>query len=364
MRAPKYGRLLDDVEPGDVYLHPWEVTIDEGMLALFFASFQCALPTYTSVVAAREVGLSSRPVHPLMLLNLGISFSVQDVSERAIANLSYVDARFPEPCFVGDTVHAVSRVLGKKPVSNGDKGVVHVATELVTDDGRLVCSFERKALLRAGRALDPNARGNEPATRASHVFRDDPPRAPASMLGTLAPRARGQRPGSAWEDFAVGDVIAHDVGRTVSEAEAMQLATLFRNSHPLHLDEVYCRTGSFAKTRVVFGGLALTWVMSLASRDIAACAIWDLGVDDGAHPSGILSGDTLYAASKVIAKEDLSPAAGSVTFRVVGLKNVPSRALADRPGLFDPELGKTANQVPEKAVEVTRTLLVRKREAR
>jgi len=36
---PKYGRLLDDFHVGDIYHHPWEVTIDDGMLAMFAASF-------------------------------------------------------------------------------------------------------------------------------------------------------------------------------------------------------------------------------------------------------------------------------------------------------------------------------------
>ena len=31
------------------------------------------------------------------------------------------------------------------------------------------------------------------------------------------------------EDFAAGDVICHDIGETVSEAEHMQLTYLFRN---------------------------------------------------------------------------------------------------------------------------------------
>ena len=40
----------------------------------------------------------------IFLLNLGLSFSVHDVSEQAIAHLAYLDVRFPEPCYAGDTV--------------------------------------------------------------------------------------------------------------------------------------------------------------------------------------------------------------------------------------------------------------------
>ncbi|APR85096.1 Mesaconyl-CoA hydratase [Minicystis rosea] len=357
---PRYGRLLDDFVPGDVYDHPWEVTVDEGMLSHHAASFQCALPTYNSRAAARALGLRDRPAHPLLLLNLGLSFSVHDVSERAIAHLAYIDARFPNACYAGDTVRASSRVIAVKPVSSGDKGVVHVRTHLVTDAGALVCSFERKALVRAGKVND------RPADPPHDLTQDDaePARLPPELRGELpAPVRRG---GFAffWDDLEVGDVIAHPTGRTVTEAEHVQLTTLYRNSHPLHTDEHYCRQHSFAKTRVVYGGLVLSWVLSLTSRDTAGNAIWDLGLDDGAHPSGVLAGDTLFAASKVIAKEPRGPHAGAVTLRIVGLKNTPARPLLDRGlDLFSPELGKTSGKVNEKVVEITRTLLVRRRDA-
>ncbi|MDC0749401.1 MaoC family dehydratase [Polyangium mundeleinium] len=356
----RYGRLFDDFVPGSIYAHPWEVTVDEGMLAFFAASFQDAIPTYASRRAARELGLRDRPVHPLLLLNLGLSFSVHDVSEQAIAHVAYMDVRFPNACYPGDTVVAASRVIGTRPVSTGDKGVVHVRTEVSNQDGEVVCSFERKVLVRVGKvagraAIAPQSPVDERAALSPKSC------APAALLGDLQAPRRAVFP-TFWDDFEVGDVYAHEGGRTVSEAEHMQLTTLFRNSHPMHVDERYCQKSSFAKTRVVFGGLVLAWVLSLSSRDTAGNAVWDLGLDDGAHPSGVLAGDTLYAASSVVAKEERGRDAGVVVLRVIGLKNTPARILLERGAdLFSPELGKTAGRVPEKAVEITRTLLVRRR---
>ncbi|MGK4007479.1 MaoC family dehydratase [Sorangium sp. So ce1036] len=358
IRSPRYGRKLDDFTIGAVYAHPWDVTVDEGMLALFAASFQDALPTYASRVAARSVGLRDRPVNPLLLLNLGISFSVHDVSEQAIAHLAYIDVRFPHACYPGDTLRASSMVIGKKPVSTGDKGVVHVRTQVVNQDGLLVCSFERKALVPPGRVAE------RPADAPHDVVQPDAPpgRLPKELEGPLPPPSRRGGFARFWEDFEVGDVFTHEVGRTVGDSEHMQLATLLRNSHPLHLDEQYCRTSSFAKTRVVHGGLVLSWALALSSRDTAGSAVWDLGLDDGAHPSGVLAGDTLFAASKVVARGEAGPGAGSVTFRIVGVKNTPPRALIGQGAdLFTPELGKTDGRVREKVVEITRTLLVRRR---
>lgn len=358
LRSPRHGRKLDDFTVGAVYAHPWDVTVDEGMLALFAASFQDAIPTYASRVAARAVGLRDRPVNPLLLLNFGISFSVHDVSEQAIAHLAYIDVRFPDVCYPGDTIRASSMVIGKKPVSTGDKGVVHVRTQVVNQDGALVCSFERKALVPRGCLTE------RPADAPHAVVQQEaePARRPNELMGPLPPPSLQGGFSTLWEDFEVGDVYAHAVGRTVGDSEHMQLATLTRNSHPLHMDEQYCRSGSFAKTRVVHGGLVLSWVLALSSRDTAGNAVWDLGLDDGAHPSGVLAGDTLFAASKVLAVEEAGPGAGTVTLRIVGLKNTGARALLEQGAdLFTPELGKTEGRVREKVVEITRVLLVRRR---
>ncbi|MEZ4302449.1 MAG: MaoC family dehydratase [Polyangiaceae bacterium] len=365
LRAHRYGRKLDDFTAGAVFEHPWEVTVDEGMLALFHASFQCALPTYSSKLAARAAGLADRPVHPLWLLNLGISFSVHDVSEQAIANLAYIDVRFPNACYAGDTVRARSRVIGVKPVSSGDKGVVHVQTHLVNERDELLCSFERKALVRAGsaeRPADPKSEATWPAEGE-----EGPARLPEAMRAALSDPSRElSRPrfATAWEDMEPGDVFAHEVGRTVSDAELLQLTTLARNSHPLHTDEVYCKTGSFAKTRVAYGGLVLSWVLALGSRDTVGNGVWDLGLDDGAHTGSVLAGDTLFAATKVLSREAWDARTGVVTLRVVGTKNVPPRALlAKGASLFEAELPKTEGRVPEKVVEITRRVLVQRRRA-
>ncbi len=362
LRALRYGRHVDDFEVGAIYDHPWDVTVDEGMLAQYYASFQDATPVYASRVAAREVGLAGRPVHPILLLNLGISFSVHDVSERAIAHLAYIDVRFPEACLPGDTIRARSRVLGVRPVSSGGKGVVHVRTEVTNEHGAVVCSFERKALVREGTNPDRPEVSSTKEAFAGDVRNE--PRAPRAILDAL-PKLAAPRPGFPifFEDLGVGDVFAHEIGRTVSDAETMQLATLFRNSHPIHTDEKASEKQSFAKTRVVYGGLVLAWAIALASRDTAGNAIWDLGLDEGAHPSGVLAGDTIYAASRVEDKRELGANAGSVTLRVVGVKNVPTSTLLARGAdLFTPELGKEHDKVPEKVVEITRTLLVRRRQ--
>jgi 2-methylfumaryl-CoA hydratase len=365
----KYGRLLDDFEEGATYEHPWDVTIDGGAVALFQASFLDAVPVFASARYARELGFRDRPLHPLLLLNLGLSFSVHDVSEQAIAHLAYIDVKFPEAAYAGDTITAASTVLGKKPASSGDRGVVHVRTIVRNQHEQVVCSFERKALVRAGGHVAGRPASPydvvHPSGAPSRRSIPPPTNIPPELREYLRlPKRKAGFSGFA-RDFAVGDTFAHDIGRTVSEAEHMQLTFLVRNSHPLHYDEVYCKAPgkSFAGTRVVYGGLVFAWIASLASRDTCGNVVWDLRYDNGAHPSGVVAGDTLFAASKVLSKETHDAQSSAVTFRLVGTKNVPTEALLDAgraDDLFTAELGKKddARKVKEKVFEIDRTVLM------
>jgi 2-methylfumaryl-CoA hydratase len=351
----KYGRLLSDFEPGKTYEHPWDVTVGDGMVALFQASFLDAMPMYASRTFARAYGFQDRPLHPLLCLNLALSFSVHDVSEQAIAHLAYLDVRFPEPGYPGDTVSARSTVLGVKPASSGDKGVVHVRTVLTNEKGHVLCAFERKALIRAGK-LD---------TRPASPFPDPKPAPELTSLPKVPTALRGAdavpppRFARFFEDFKPGQVYLHEIGRTVGESEHMQLTDLMRNSHPLHFDEIYCKDNSFTKQRVVYGGLVFGFVATLASRDVAGNALWEAGFDQGAHPNGVVGGDTLYAASKVLEAKD-----GQVSFRLVGVKNLTSAAAYEKHGdaLFAEELSKEKDaKIKEKVFEITRTLYIRKK---
>jgi 2-methylfumaryl-CoA hydratase len=330
------------------------------MVALFAASFLDATPTFASRAFAEGLGFGGRPIHPLLCLNLALSFSVHDVSEQAIAHLAYLDVRFPNAAYSGDTLRAQSTVLDAKPASSGDRGVVHVRTVLLNQMEQPVCAFERKALIRAGKLE------SRPADPPIHGL----PTPELSQLDSLPPPLRDLSSrrlplthfAASFESFAPEQVYLHQIGKTVGESEHMQLTALCRNSHPLHFDELYCRENSFTKSRVVYGGLVFAWINSLTSRDVAGCALWELGFDSGAHPNGVSAGDTLYAASKVLTVREHS-LFGEVTFRVVGVKNVTSDEAYTRHGdaLFTDEHSKKEGKLKEKVFEITRTLCIQKR---
>lgn len=364
---PRYGRLLDDFRVGDVYHHPWEVTIDDGMLAMFSSSFLDPNPLYSSRRFARELGFRDRVVHPLVMLNLALSFSVHDVSEQAIAHLAYIDLKFPTAAYSEDTLSVYSEILAvRMSESKPDRGVVHLRTTGVNQDGAVVVTFERKALIPTGRLEgrahpDPVHDMNEAAL--SKETRLETGNKLKSMLpSSLPPELAGEiklpewlgRPRGFFEDFEAGDVILHSNGHTVGESEHMQLTILTRNSHPLHFDEVYCREHSFTKTRVVEGGLVFAWIASLASRDTTANALWEIGYDKGSHPNPVLAGDTLYAASRVLEKQERDDQTGVVRFKLIGVKNETPALLTDkRVDLFE-------DRFDQKVFEIERTIILPK----
>ena len=368
---PKYGRLLDDFQVGDLYHHPWEVTIDEGMLAMFAASFLDPNPLYSSRRFAQELGFKDRVVHPLVILNLSLSFTVHDISEQAIAHLAYIDLKFPTPSYSGDTLSVYSEILGLRvSESKRDRGVVHLRTTGINQDGVVVVTFERKALIPTGKlegrahrdAARATSERTEPVGDASSSEAGGKHRLksmlqdtlPAELTAEIKTPAWPGRPRGLFEDFEIGDVILHSTGHTVGESEHMQLTILTRNSHPLHFDEVYCRERSFTKTRVVEGGLVFAWTASLASRDTTANALWEIGYDKGSHPNPVLGGNTLYAASRVLEKRDRDRQTGIVRFKLIGVKDEkPAALLAAGLDLFD-------GKFEQKVFEIERTILLPK----
>jgi 2-methylfumaryl-CoA hydratase len=100
--------------------------------------------------------------------------------------------------------------------------------------------------------------------------------------------------------------------------------------------------------------LVFAWTASLASRDTTANALWEVGYDKGSHPNPVLAGDTLYAASQVLDKRELTTRAGIVRFKLVGVKNEsPANLVRNGFDLFEEKFDK-------KVLEIEREVLLPK----
>lgn len=122
-----------------------------------------------------------------------------------------------------------------------------------------------------------------------------------------------------FEDFAVGDVYEHARGRTVTETDNVMITLLVMNTAQGHFNEDRMAQSPF-KHRINFGGITASFIIGLAAEDTAEQALQELGLNKIRFSNPVYHGDTLYAYSEVLDKQDGDrPDAGVVTFRHVGI---------------------------------------------
>lgn len=368
VRQPRYGRFLEEFEPGTVFDHPRGRSVSTDFAQAFAATFMQANPLYLNEPYARAHGFGGLLVSPLMVLNLALSLGVQNDSEQAIAHLGYYDVVFPRPVYAGDTLRSQTRVLSRRlrgvdQQGNPKPGVVRVRTQAFNQNEEEVVSYERAIL------IPVNDADALPVEEKSTVESAASPGAISLTLPVTEPRVLMPLTGEStyFEDFQVGEIVLHGNGRTVTE-EHMAWTYRLGNTHPLHYDRVYtaARSGPLSGEPVVYGGLVFAWLEGLASRDTGENALWDLGYTEGYHTQPVVAGDTLYALSRVLAKKEgpVELGAGILSLQLIGVKNVTGPEAWGKygPDLFQKESGKARDRrIPEKVFEIERRLLLKKR---
>jgi itaconyl-CoA hydratase len=126
--------------------------------------------------------------------------------------------------------------------------------------------------------------------------------------------------GRVFEDFSVGDVYEHPLGRTILEADNIWFTCLTMNTNPIHLDGEYASRTEF-KRRLVNSCFTLSLVTGQSVIDLTMNAVANLGWDEVRLPHPVFEGDTIYARSEVLeARESKSrPAAGVVRVKTTGV---------------------------------------------
>jgi acyl dehydratase len=105
-------------------------------------------------------------------------------------------------------------------------------------------------------------------------------------------------PGRVFEEFAVGDVFPHRLGRTITDVDNIWFTLLTNNPNPIHFDQVYAAQTEF-KRLLVDSTFTLALVTGLSVADMSQNAI-NLGWDDVRLSHPVFAGDTLHAWSEVL----------------------------------------------------------------
>jgi itaconyl-CoA hydratase len=125
--------------------------------------------------------------------------------------------------------------------------------------------------------------------------------------------------GRALEDFTVGDVYEHPLGRTILPADNSWFTLLTMNTNPSHFDATYASRTDYGKL-IVNSCLTLAIVTGQSVTDLSQNALANLGWDEVRMPHPVFEGDTIYARSEVLdVRESRSrPTVGIVQVKTIG----------------------------------------------
>ena len=138
------GNFFEDFRLGQVIQHATPRTVTVGDVALYNALYRPALcgAILRRLRPARSA-IRCAPIDDLLVFHVVFGKTVPDISLNAVANLGYADCRFLAAVYPGDTLSAVSEVIGLKENSSRKTGVVYVRSTGTNQDGTKVLEYVR-----------------------------------------------------------------------------------------------------------------------------------------------------------------------------------------------------------------------------
>src|SRR5829696_9513313 len=127
--------------------------------------------------------------------------------------------------------------------------------------------------------------------------------------------------GRVFEDFEVGDLYEHPLGRTVTQADNIWFTLLTVNTNPIHFDAAYAAQTEFGKP-LVDSTFTLALVTGQSTIDLSLNVMANLGWDEVRLPNPLFEGDTVYSRSEVLEKRESEsrPNVGIVKVKTTGFK--------------------------------------------
>jgi itaconyl-CoA hydratase len=129
--------------------------------------------------------------------------------------------------------------------------------------------------------------------------------------------------GRFFEDFEVGDVYEHPLGRTVTTTDNAWFTLLTQNTAPVHFDHHYAEQTEFGKP-LVDSTFTLALVTGQSVTDVSQNVFANLGWDEVRLPNPVFEGDTIYSQSEVLEKRlaRTRPNVGIITVKTSGFNHL------------------------------------------
>lgn len=124
-----------------------------------------------------------------------------------------------------------------------------------------------------------------------------------------------------FDQFEIGQVIDHEIRRTVTDMDNILFSSLTYNPASIHIDHAYCETTEFGKP-LMNSIFTLGLVIGLSIQDTTlGTTIGNLGMTDTTFPKPVFAGDTIHSRTTVLEKRESKsrPTQGIVTFEHLGL---------------------------------------------
>ncbi len=325
------GNFFEDFRLGQDIIHATPRTLSEGDVSLYTALYGPRFALNSSSPFAQSLGFARAPVDDLLVFHIVLGKTVSDISLNAVANLGYAVGRFGEPVYPGDTLSAVSTVLGLKQNKDGKTGVVYVRSVGRNQRAEMVVEYCRWVMVRKRDADAPAPAPHVPGF-PSLVAADDLFVPPLLRLQDYDFALAGSA--CRWEDYEASERIDHVDGMTVEESDHMMATRLYQNTARVHFNQHVEKEGRFGR-RIVYGGHVISLARALSFNGLAN-AFKLVAINGGRHVAPTFAGDTIYAWSEVLEKTALPGRddVGALRLRLVATKD---RACTDFPYKVDAE---------------------------
>lgn len=105
--------------------------------------------------------------------------------------------------------------------------------------------------------------------------------------------------GRYFDEWRIGDRIAHEIRRTVTETDNLLFSVMTHNPQPLHIDAEAARTSEYGQI-LVNGTFTFALMIGLSVGDTTmGTLVANLGYDKLVMPKPVFIGDTMRASSEV-----------------------------------------------------------------
>jgi len=105
------------------------------------------------------------------------------------------------------------------------------------------------------------------------------------------------------EDFQVGDLYQHPLGRTVTDNDNTWFTLLTMNTSQMHFNTQYAERSEFKKS-IVVSTLTVAIAVGQSVTDLTQNSFANLGWDDIRMTHPVFAGDTLWSESLVVEKRE------------------------------------------------------------